>query len=129
MELIMTYCLLRFDSEAEAIAALANLRVTPPTFGGERLPERWADTTMPVALVTSDAVLDMSGEETVIISPRQQLADFWLLAATGPDLPGVAAEIEPETGRLLSGDETVLGARIDPVFAGMAAVPLWMERD
>ena len=70
-------------------------------------------------------VLDTGGEEIVIISPREQLAGFWLLAAAGSGLPSAAAEVESETGRLLSGDDVVLGARIDPVFAGMAAVPLW----
>lgn len=112
--------LLRFDSEAAARAALRDF--TP---ADDEAPAIWPDGVMPVALVTSDAVLDLSGEETVIISPRQQLAGFWLLAATCSDLPGSVAEIEPETGRLRSGNDAVLGARIDPVFAGMAAVPLW----
>lgn len=116
--------LLRFDGEAAARAALC----APVPSDGEA-PALWPDGVMPVALVTADEVLELSGEETVVISPRQQLAGFWLLAATGPDLPGAVAEIEPETGRFLSGDGGVLGARIDPVFAGMAAVPLWMERD
>lgn len=112
--------LLRFDSEPAARAALRDFAPAD-----DERPDLWPDGVMPVALVTADEVLDLSGEETVIISPRQLLAGFWLLAAPGPDLPGVAAEIEPETGRFISGDDAVLGARIDPVFAGMAAVPLW----
>ncbi|MGW9333438.1 hypothetical protein [Bosea sp. NPDC055594] len=112
--------LLRFDSETAARVVLRDF--TP---ADDEAPAPWPDGVMPVALVTADEVLDLSGEETVIISPRQQLAGFWLVAATASDLPGIAAEIEPETGQLLSGDDAVLGARIDPVFAGMAAVPLW----
>lgn len=116
--------LLRFQSEAAAQAALRDFI----TSDDER-PTHWPDGVMPVALVTIDEVLDLNGDETVVISPRQHLVGFWLLAATGSDLPGAAAEIAPETGRFLSGDDAVLGARIDPVFAGMAAVPLWMEGD
>lgn len=112
--------LLRFDSEPAARAALRDFNPAD-----DEAPILWPDGVMPVALVTADEVLDLSGEETVVISPRQQLAGFWLLAASGPELPGAVAEIEPETGRLLSGDDAVLGTRIDPVFAGMAAVPLW----
>lgn len=112
--------LLRFDSEASARAALRDL--VP---ADDESPALWPDGVMPVALVTADEVLDLNGEETVVISPRQQISGFWMLAAAGPGLPGTVAELEPETGQLLSGDDAVLGARIDPVFAGMAAVPLW----
>lgn len=126
----MTDCLLHFDSEAEAIAALPQLRSAPPSFGTAPQPDRWAATVLPVALVTADAEYGPIDAEMrrELISPRETLPGFWLLVSGGGH-PGVVAEIAPETGQLLSGDDAVLGARIDPVFAGMAAVPLWMERD
>lgn len=108
--------LLRFDSDAAARAAFGDL------IPSDERPAPWPDGVMPVALVTADEVLDLSGEETVVISPRQQLAGFWLLAATGPDLPGIVAEIEPETGRIAAGDQTLAGARLDPVWAGGEAM-------
>lgn len=125
----MISCLLHFDDEAAAIAALPGLRISPVSAEPPHAmqPDRWAATVLPVALVTAEAVYGPIDAEMrrELISPRETLQGFWLLAATASDLPGIAAEIEPETGRFLSGDDAVLGARIDPVFAGMAAVPLW----
>jgi len=114
--------LMRFDGESEAIAALSNLRVKPPTFGGEPLPERWAGTAMPVALVTADAVYGEPGEMVpVIISPRVTLPGFWLLI-TEPGQVGQVAAIERMTGQIVTGDEGLAGARLDPAWAGAAAV-------
>ncbi|TQI72890.1 hypothetical protein FHT98_0610 [Bosea sp. AK1] len=114
--------LLCFEGEAEAIAALPELRVTPPSFDDDPQPERWADTVMPVALVTADAVygepVDM---EPVIISERVTLPGFFLLT-TAPGQPGQAAAIARGTGWIAAGDESLAGARLDPAWAGGAAI-------
>lgn len=110
--------LLRFDGEDEAIAALPELRVTPPSLSGSPLPECWADTAMPVALVTADAVYGEPVDMVpVIISPRVTLPGFFLLTTEAGQV-GQVAVIERESGRILSGDESLAGCRLSVVWAG-----------
>lgn len=118
--------LLRFDAEAEAIAALQDLRVTPTSFSGELLVERWADTVMPVALVTADAVYgDPVEMMPVVISPRATLPGFWLIVRGTDEPVGTVATLGP-AGVVATSDDAILGARLDPVWAGMPSVPLAM---
>lgn len=113
--------LLRFDGEAEAIAALQGLRFTPPSVDGEPLPERWADTVLPVSLVTADAVYGEPVDMVpVVISPRVTLPGFYLLV--GAPAVGQVAAIERETGHIVAGDAAFAGARLDLSWAGGAAV-------
>lgn len=101
--------LLRFDSEAAARAALGDLH-------GE---DGWRGDVLAVALVTAEAEfgeIDDAGRRPVIV-PRQQAPGFFLLVAEA-GWPGEIASIERETGRILAGDQTLAGARLDPVWAG-----------
>lgn len=124
----MINTLLHFADEAEAVATLPELRITPVSADIPSTPQpaRWVEAALPVALVTAEAVYGPmdANMRRELIAPRETLPGFWLLVSGG-DYPAEVASIEPETGRFLSGDDGVLGARIDPVFAGMAAVPLW----
>lgn len=110
--------LLRFDDEAAAIAALPGLHIAVPL-----QYERWTGSVLPVALVTADAVLGESGEDGIppIIAERQVLPGFWLLASEA-SLAGEVASIDRATGALVAGDSALLGTRLDPVWAGGAAV-------
>lgn len=110
--------LLHFDDEAAATAALAD-------HYGEY---EWAGEFLPVALVTADVVYgepDAEGSQA-IISERETLPGFWLLT-TQPEQDGQVAEVERETARILTGGSGMVGARLDPVWAGAAAIPLWED--
>lgn len=112
--------LLHFEGEAEAIAALPELRVTPPSFDDDPQPERWAETVMPVALVTADAVYGEPVDMVpVVISPRVTLPGFFIIT-TEPGQVGQVASIDRESGRIVSGDAGLAGARIDPSWSGAA---------
>lgn len=105
--------LLHFEDEAAAIELL----------DGYRSEEGWAGEFLPVVLVTADAEFGAPNEDGVpeIIADRETLPGFWLLScAPALDLPAdvIAATIERETGRILSGDEGLAGARLDPAWAG-----------
>ncbi len=95
--------LLRFDDELAARAAL-----------GDAL-----DDCTPTAVVTVNAVYD----DEAIVTPRETLPGFWLLSATG--LAGGVAEIG-HAGIISTIDDGILGARLEPILAGMAAAPLAM---
>lgn len=101
--------LLHFDGEAAAIAALAPLREG----------NAWRGDVLAVALVTAEAEFGEPDDEgyAPLIAPRQQRPGFFLLA---PDagLPGEIAAIERATGRIVSGDQHLAGARLEPAWAG-----------
>ena len=114
--------LLRFDGEVEALAALPDLRVAPEGIDGAPLPERWSDTILPVALVTADAVYGEPVDDVPsVISPRETVPGFFLLTTETGQVGQVAA-IMRETGQIIAGDEGLAGARLDPAWAGGAAV-------
>lgn len=114
--------LLRHANEAAAIAALPELRFTPPDFDGEPQPERWVDGVLPVALVIADPVYGEPVDDVpVIVSPRETVPGFFLLT-TEPDLAGQVAAIERASGQIVAGDESLAGARLDPAWAGAAAL-------
>lgn len=121
----MTDSLLHFADEAAAIAALPDLRVDAIAAEAPLYmrPARWADNALPVAMVTAEAVYgpDDAAPRPAMITPRQTLPGFWLLVAGG-DYPDEVAWIERATGRIVAGDESLAGARLDPVWAGGAAV-------
>lgn len=104
--------LLRFTGEAAAIAALPELRDEDGWSGG-----------LPVVLVTAEAVHGDADEDGVpdLIAPREVLSGFFLLGSQ-PGLPGEVAAIERETGVLVAGDHALIGARLDPAWAGAASV-------
>lgn len=85
-----------------------------------RLGERF-DAALPTALVTADAVYDEDGE---IITPRQTLPGFWLLCAE-PGLPNIVATLGP-AGIISTEADEIIGARLDPIYAGMPDGPLAM---
>lgn len=105
--------LLQFDDEAAAIATL-------PTLRGD---EGWVGDVMPVALVTAEAEFGEPGEDgqQMLIAERGVRLGFFLLAPVA-DLPGEIAQIERETGRIVAGDETLAGARLDSAWAGAEPV-------
>ncbi|MCO5092069.1 hypothetical protein [Bosea sp. (in: a-proteobacteria)] len=74
-------------------------------------------------LVTSEAEFGAPGDDgqPALIAERGVRPGFFLLAPTA-DLPGEIAQIERETGRITAGDETLTGARLDPAWAGGAAM-------
>lgn len=121
----MTDSLLHFADEAAAIVALPELRVAAVAVDEPLYvrPARWADNALPVAIVTDEAIYGPPemGTLPTLITPRQTLPGFWLLVAGG-DYPDEVAWIERETGRIVAGDETLAGARIDPAWAGGAAI-------
>lgn len=101
--------LLRFPSEAAARAALHDLMVE----------DEWPAEFLPVALVLEDAVYGEAGGDgsPTIISERATAPGFWLLTILPEQVAQVAA-IERETGLLLAGGDALVGARLDPVWAG-----------
>ncbi len=105
--------LLRFGDEAAAIAALSDLH-------GE---DGWRGDVLPVSLVTADAIFGEPAEDGIppIIAERQVRPGFFLLASA-PGLAGEVASIERATGALVAGDSDVIGARLDPAWAGAAPV-------
>lgn len=105
--------LLHFSDEAAAVAVLA---VHHSEAG-------WSGEFLPVALVTAEAEFGDLDDDGVpdLLAERETRAGFWLLScAPGLDLPAevVAASIERGTGRILSGDESLAGSRLDPAWAG-----------
>lgn len=95
--------LLRFDSESEAATVLGQV---------------WADSALPVVLITADAVYGPPVDMTpVVVSQRETVPGFFLLV-TEEGHPGQVAEIDRETGVIVSGDMNLAGARLDPAWAG-----------
>lgn len=105
--------LLHFDDEVAALAILA-AHHGEAGCSGEFLP---------VVLVTAEAEFGEPNEEglPVMIAEREIRPGFWVLSCA-PDLDApaevIAASIERETGRILSGDESLAGSRLDPAWAG-----------
>lgn len=95
--------LLRFDDAASAAAEIQDADV------------------LQVNLVTSAAFYDEEGE---IVTPREVLPGYWLLTAE-QNLPGEVATIDGSSV-ISTTDDSILGATLDLVFAGMPAEPLTM---
>lgn len=109
--------LLQFADEAAAIEAL-------PEFRDE---VGWTGAVLPVVLVTAEAEFGEPDEvgQPVVIAERETRPGFWVLACA-PDLDlsaeVISASVERETGHILSGDESLAGARLDPAWAGAEPV-------
>lgn len=73
------------------------------------------DGCLPTVLVTADAVHDEHG------GPREILPGFWMIADQ-PGRPGVVALIG-KADAVETTDDSIIGARPDPVWAGMLGVP------
>lgn len=105
--------LLHFEDEAAAIAALSNLHDETG----------WTGDVLPVVMVTAEAEFGEPDDDGMpeIVAERQTLPGFWLLASEAElGLPAevIAATIERESGRIIAGDETLAGGRLDPAWAG-----------
>lgn len=105
--------LLHFEDEAAAIALLAKYHSE----------EGWAGELLPVVLVTAEAEFSEPDGDglPVVVAERKTRAGFWLLSTVPDlDLPAeiVAGSIERETGRIVDGDESLAGVRLDPAWAG-----------
>lgn len=102
--------LLRFPSRAAAMAALAEHQDSE---SGEL-----SDDLLLVSIVTEEAEYRMQDSGMYeVVSPERRRAGFHVLTPL-EDQVGQVAVIERESGRILSGDESLAGCRLSVVWAG-----------
>lgn len=77
------------------------------------------DLGIPTALVTKDAVYDEEGKP---VSPREVVDGYWLWFPTDAQILGGAAYFDQDG--LRTTDAAIIGARPDPVVAGMPSLTI-----